>query len=150
MFGSRHNISELSSAFSAGNSGATFEHNIQAVSLLTLLVDGFSPILEAPIDRIELQAKHLGYAIDDFVVVAANGAKLLCQVKHTLAISYGDKQFEKVMNAAWHDFNSESYRPSFDKIALITGPIAKNSSHDLHCIYEQAWRLRLQRRSERG
>ena len=43
------------------------------------------------------------------------------------------------MNAAWHDFNSESYRPSFDKIALITGPIAKNSSHDLHCIYEQAW-----------
>ena len=65
MFGSRHNISELSSAFSTGNSGATFEHNIQAVFLLTLLVDGFSPILEAPIDRIELQAKHLGYAIDD-------------------------------------------------------------------------------------
>ena len=64
---------------------------------------------------------------------------MLCQVKHMLAISYGDKQFEKVMNAAWHDFNSESYRPSFDKIALITGPIAKNSSHDLHCIYEQAW-----------
>lgn len=82
MFGSRHNISELSSAFSTGNSGATFEHNIQAVFLLTLLVDGFSPILEAPIDCIELQAKHLGYAIDDFVVVAANGAKLLCQVKH--------------------------------------------------------------------
>lgn len=135
MSGSRHNISELSSAFSTGNGGTTFEHNIQAVFLLTFLVEGFSSILEASIERIELQAKHLGYAVDDFVVVAVNGAKLLCQVKHTLTIS-DNERFMEVINAAWHDFNSESYRPSLDKIALITGPIAKNSAHDLHCIHE--------------
>ena len=83
----KYSVTELSNSFTTGSGGANFERRIQAIFVLTLLVDGFSPILGTPIERIEFQAKHLGYDIDDLVVISSKGEKLLCQMKHSLSVS---------------------------------------------------------------
>src|SRR5699024_7988755 len=85
----KNDIAKLSNAFSTGG-GGSFERRIQAVFLLALLVDGVSPILNTPIERIAFQAKHLCYAVDDMVVFSASGAKLLCQMKHSLSVTEKD------------------------------------------------------------
>lgn len=134
-------IAQLSNAFSAGNGGVNFERRIQAVFVLTLLIDGFSPILKLPVQKIDFQAKHLGYDTDDLIVTAANPygtAKLLCQMKHNLSITTNNPIFQEVLNAAWNDFCKDNFDPSRDKIALITGFIAKESIHALRYIHDQA------------
>lgn len=86
-------IAKLSNAFSTGSGGVNFERRVQAVFVLALLVDGFSPILHLPVQKIDFQAKHLGYNTDDLVVTAANShetAKLLCQMKRDLSITSND------------------------------------------------------------
>lgn len=134
-------IAKLSNAFSAGNGGVNFERRIQAVFVLALLIDGFSPILHLPVQRIDFQAKHLGYDTDDLVVTAANShetAKLLCQMKHDLSITTNNSIFQEVLNAAWGDFCKADFNRSTDKIALITSFIAKESIHALRYIHDQA------------
>lgn len=134
-------ITKLSNAFSTGNGGVNFERRIQAVFVLALLVDGFSPILHLPVQRIDFQAKHLGYDTDDLVVTAANShktAKLLCQMKHDLSITTNNPIFQEVLNAAWSDFCKANFNQSTDKIALITSFIAKESIHALRYIHDQA------------
>ena len=91
----KNNIAKLSNSFSTGGGGGSFERRIQAVFLLALLVDGVSPILNAPIERIAFQARQLGHAVDDMVVFSASGAKLLCQMKHSLSVTEKTLHFKK-------------------------------------------------------
>ncbi len=127
----KNDIAKLSNAFSTGGGGGSFERRIQAVFLLVLLVDGVSPILNAPIERIAFQARQLGHAVDDMVVFSASGAKLLCQMKHSLSVTEKDATFQEVMRAAWHDFCAKTFSKERDKIALFTGFIAKDSTNAL-------------------
>jgi len=131
MDNKKYNVTKLSNAFSTGSGGANFERHIQAIFVLALLVDGFSPIIDAPIERLEFQAKHLGYDVDDLVVVSSNGTQLLCQIKHSLSVSENNSTFQEVITAAWSDFKKSSFNPDTDKITLITGFIAKDS---MHCV----------------
>lgn len=134
----KNDIAKRSNAFSTGGGGGSFERRIQAVFLLALLVDGFSPILNMPVERIAFQAQHRGYAVDDMVVFSASGAKLFCQMKHSLSVSAKDATFQKVIRAAWHDFCAETFSKERDKIALFAGFIAKNSIDALRKIHDQA------------
>lgn len=141
MAKSANEIARLSNAFSTGSGGANFERHVQAVFALTLLIDGFSPIMNIPIQRLDFQAKYLGYDIDDLVVTATKAgkeAKLLCQIKHDLIVSDKNKTFQEVITAAWNDFNKVEFRDTIDRIALITGIIAKDSVHALHQIHSHA------------
>ena len=133
-----YNVAKLSNAFSTGSGGANFERHIQAVFVLSLLVDGFSPIIDAPIERLEFQAKHLGYDVDDLVVISSTGTKLLCQMKRSLAITKSDVTFQEVLTAAWSDFKKDSFNTATDKIALITSFISKESIYSLRYIHDQA------------
>lgn len=138
MSKAEYSVAELSNAFSTGNGGGNFERNVQAAFLLAVLVDGFSPVLESPVNTLEFQAHHLGYAVDDLVVISSDNSKLLCQIKHSLAITENDTTFQEVVTAAWHDFNSQFFDRSSDKIALISGSIAKESIRALRYIHEQS------------
>ena len=60
MVDKKYKVAELSNAFSTGSGGANFERQIQAVFLLAVLIDGFTPFLDAPVKQLEFQAKHLG------------------------------------------------------------------------------------------
>ena len=138
MVSKKYDVAKLSNAFSTGSGGTNFERHIQAVFVLALLVDGFSPIIDAPIERLEFQAKHLGYDIDDLVVISSIDTKLLCQMKHSLTVAEGDGTFQDVIAAAWSDFKKDSFDTTTDKIALITSFIAKDSIHALRYIHDQS------------
>lgn len=102
-------VSEISNPFSTGQGGANFENNVQAVFVLSLLIDGFSPVLELPIKRVCLQAKRLGFEVDDLVVYAGEKGeterKLICQIKHSIVASKSNEIFKDIIRAAWHDYN---------------------------------------------
>lgn len=85
MAKSANEIARLSNAFSTGSGGANFERHVQAVFALTLLIDGFSPIMNIPIQRLDFQAKYLGYDVDDLVVTASKAGKEPKAIKYTLA-----------------------------------------------------------------
>ena len=56
----KDDIAKLSNAFSTGGGGGSFERRIQAVFLLALLVDGVSPILNMPVERLHFKRGNWG------------------------------------------------------------------------------------------
>jgi len=123
---------QISSAFSTGGGGTFFENKVQAAFVATMLSGGSAPTHpNSLITAIKLQRRYEKYKIDDFIVECQNihnsqKCKLLAQVKHSLSITKGDKEFSEVVSAAWSDFNNpEIFSPENDCIALITGPLSK-------------------------
>ena len=134
-------VAKLSPAFMTGGGGENFEKHVAAVFVLSLIVDGLSPIVEAPIKELKFQAKISGFDVDDFVVTAVQGERvkrLLCQVKHDVTISAANSTFREVITAAWADFNKPWFNKRADLIALITGFIAKDSIDALRYLHDQA------------
>lgn len=134
-------VSKLSPAFMTGGGGENFERHVAAVFVLSLIIDGFSPVLDAPIKALEFQAKKHGCDVDDFVVTAIWGKgekRLLCQVKHDVAITATNSTFQEVITAAWSDFTKPEFNKQSDMIALVTGFIAKESIDALRYLNEQA------------
>lgn len=133
-------VAKLSNSFSTGNGGGNFERYVQTVFLLTLLIDGFSPILEKQITQLDFQGKHLGYDTDDLIVTATGkmGPKILCQIKHDITITKRSLLFKEVINAAWSDFQKSIFNPETDKIVLATGILAKDTVFAFRYIYDQA------------
>lgn len=124
-------LKELSNPFSTGSGGANFETRIQASFAVLMLADGVPPCLPHwPIQKIELQAKRLGYHTDNLVVTcrdpkSSSRAKLLCQVKHKISFTKKNGTLAEVLEAAWRDFeNGELFSADLDRIALVTGPLS--------------------------
>ena len=135
-------VAKLAPSFMTGGGGENFERHVAAVFVLSLIVEGLSPIIDAPIKELKFQAKNSGYDVDDLVVTAVQGddlKKLLCQVKHDVAITTKNTTFQEVITAAWSDFNKPSFNRKTDLIALITGFIAKDSIEALRYLHEQAY-----------
>lgn len=134
-------VSKLSPAFMTGGGGENFERHVAAVFVLSLMIDGFSPVLDAPIKMVEFQAKKHGFDVDDIVVTAMRGEaerRLFCQVKHDVAVTAANNIFQEVITAAWADFTKSDFNKQSDMIALVTGFIAKDSVDALHYLHEQA------------
>lgn len=64
---SKNTVSKISNAFSTGGGGVNFEQQVQAMFLLSLLVDGFCPAMNEQTKSVWFQAK-LQYDVDDLVV----------------------------------------------------------------------------------
>lgn len=78
--------------------------------------------------QLQLQARHAGFRLDDFVVhvqpsSGTQRAKLHAQVKHHVAFATSDRELPDVIKHAWLDFNDASFDPQHDALALITGPL---------------------------
>ena len=137
---------QLSNAISTGGGGAYFEACVQAMFVTLMLTGGFAPCLPNwPITRILLQGRVHGFETDDVIVhVKDPSRKLICklaaQVKLSIRITKGDKDFGEVMQAAWNDFNNTTvFNKEKDIIALITGPLSATDTNDV------AWVLNLAR-----
>lgn len=135
-------LPNLSNPFSTGGGGVQFEYCVQAMFLLALVIDGFSPVLNKPVSRIIFQGKRMEYDIDDVIIeTETNGlftGKLHCQIKHNITISKGDLVFKEVLRAAWADFTNKSFDKANDKIALVTGFISKDAMSELREIHAKA------------
>jgi len=135
----------LSNPFSTGGGGAHFEAHIQASFLVLMLTGGCAPCLPRwPIVEIKLQGKIDGFNTDDLIVVVENPdnkerRKLLCQVKHSIAVTEGSTLFGEVMQAAWNDFkNPNLFAKGKDAIALITGPLSATDIKIVHWLLSQS------------
>ena len=56
--------SQLSNPFSTGGGGINFEWHVQSAFVLGLIIDGYSPVINMPIDKICFQAKRYGWNTD--------------------------------------------------------------------------------------
>ena len=134
-------VSKISNAFSTGGGGVNFEQNIQALFLLSLLIEGFCPIINEPTKKICFQAKHLGFDVDDLVIFTYRQdgeGKILCQIKHRITASERDKTFQEVIAAAWRDFNKDFFDRKMDRIILAVAQIALDSVQAFRFLNEQA------------
>ena len=64
----KNTVSKISNAFSTGGGGVNFEQKVQAMFLLSLLVDGFCPAMNEQTKSVWFQAK-MRYDVDDLAVL---------------------------------------------------------------------------------
>lgn len=138
-------IKQQSNPFSTGGGGGNFETRVQAAFVVLMLTGKIAPCLPAwPISKLKLQGHYLGACTDDFIAFVHcqhtdNEAKLLAQIKHSIAITEGDKVFGEVIQAAWHDFNNpDIFTVGIDSLALITGSLSANDIKNTRTILEWA------------
>lgn len=137
----KNSFSKISNAFSTGGGGVNFEQQIQAMFLLSLLIDGFCPAMNEQTKRVCFQAKRLGYDIDDLAVFTYRNqdeGKLLCQIKHSITATKNNKVFQEVICAAWNDFNKKDFDKERDQIALVTAQISMKAQQSLHFLHAKA------------
>lgn len=115
---------QVASPYLEGGGGFNFEHRVQAYFLLLMLVGGKDPVFDRRIVKLNFQARHHGYHIDDLVYYTDNGRKLLAQVKHSVSPVKSNKDFVETVQAAWRDFNSENFDTNCDRMALVTASIS--------------------------
>ena len=130
----KNSISKISNAFSTGGGGVNFEQQIQAMFLLSLLIDGFCPAMNEQTKKVHFQAKHLGHDVDDLVVITYRNqseGKMACQIKHSITATEKDKTFQEVICAAWNDFNKEDFDRDRDRISLVTAQISNKAQQSL-------------------
>ena len=133
--------SQISNPFSTGGGGVSFEHRVQASFLLGLLIDGFAPVLNQPIQKVSFQTKIHGFDLDDIMVVTNSPhreSKMLCQIKHKLSFTSSNKESREVICAAWGDYNNAKFNKSLDKLVVITGLISSGTIESLRYIYQLA------------
>lgn len=141
----KKNIKEkqVSASFATGGGGFFFEIRVQSIFAVLMLERGsILDLPPKPIHSILLQARELGYCIDDLVVQFGKKDpeyKLLCQVKHRISLSKGNSEFGQVMRDAWVDFNNPKiFSPNSDFIALVTGPMSANDVDHTRLLLEWA------------
>ncbi len=134
-----------SNPFSTGGGGVNFETRVQAVFVVLMLTGQIAPCIPSwPITKIKLQGRYEGFNTDDFILYAKNEkteseAKLLAQIKHSVAITEANETFGEVMQAAWNDFNNaDLFNANIDSIALITGPLGASDIENVRTIMEWA------------
>jgi hypothetical protein len=136
---------QISNPFSTGSGGAFFEVKVQAAFVVLMLTGGIVPCIRTwPITKLKLQGKYAGFETDDFIVFTEDsetkrGAKLLAQVKHSIAFTDKNDVFSEVIAAAWSDFNNPKiFNPALDAIVLITGPLSATDISSVRFILEWA------------
>ena len=124
-------LKQLASPISASGKGVEFENDIQALFLLTMLVDGELPFLRNnEIESLLFQAKWKEHDTDDLVIFSKQRQtgieqKLLIQIKLSVTFTESDVQFCETIANAWSDFNNANFDKENDTILLITGPLSK-------------------------
>ena len=97
-------IADVSNPFSSGGGGYDFERHIQAVFLLALAVEDFTPFFGRPVVELKFQAKKYGYNFDDIVATTNDNKCLHCQIKRSINITKSNNEFKEIMTEAWSDF----------------------------------------------
>ena len=135
----------LSNPFSTGGGGYNFENSVQAAFVVLMLTGGVAPCIQPlPIRQIKLQGKYAGFDTDDFIAYAESRggrqkAKLLAQIKHSVAITEKDQVFSAVIQAAWSDFqNGKVFNSETDAFALISRPLSAHDIENARVVLERA------------
>ena len=116
----------MTSPIATGGGGTLFELHVDTFFLALLLVRAMPPILtDCQVERIHLQAGHLGWNTDDLLLIGSrpDGGRrqLAIQIKRQFSISRTEKECKKAFADYWNDFkHNDSFNPENDQLALVT------------------------------
>lgn len=115
----------IASPAATGGAGTLFEQHVDAFWLVLLLVRAIPPVLrDSTVVELHLQARHLGWATDDMLVVGetAGGSRrrLLGQTKRSFTVSSTDAECVKTIEGFWSDFTNPAFVRTTDRFVLTT------------------------------
>ncbi|MBX4266207.1 hypothetical protein [Clostridium estertheticum] len=134
---------EQSNPFSTGGGGVNYEIYVQTYFTCCMLLGWNIPGMNGGcIDLIKLQGRYEGYDVDDCVLYFENESsksKLMCQIKHSLALTENDKTFKDVLTSAWNNYNNkELFDRRKDCIALVVAGLSATDIKNARIILEWA------------
>ncbi len=135
--GGKFKPKQMSNPYSTSGVGYDLEHAVQASFVVLMLSQGiFSPVSSKHIVKIQLQNRIRDIYTDDLTVYYGDSDlniynKMFAQIKRSVQISRGNKNFRETIETTWLDFKGNSFNESIDKLALITTPM---SNLDNTCI----------------
>ena len=134
---------EQSNPFSTGGGGVNYEIYVQTNFTCCMLLGWNIPGMHGGcIDLIKLQGRYEGYDVDDCVLYfenESNKSKLMCQIKHSLALTENDKTFKDVLTSAWNNYNNkELFDENKDCIALVVAGLSATDIKNARMILEWA------------
>lgn len=134
---------EQSNPFSTGGGGVNYEIYVQTYFACCMLLEWKMPGMhEGHIDSIKLQGRYDGYDVDDCIIFFGNEnnkSKLMCQIKHSLAITENDQTFKDVITSAWNNYNNKKlFDDNNDCIALVVAGLSATDIKNTRVILEWA------------
>jgi len=114
----------------AGGEGFTFEGDVAALYLTSLLAEAYAPgIFDRTVVRVSVQQRDFGEPLDDVIVdfedVAKNPARLSLQVKRSLTLSKAatNTDYRDVIRDSWATLRKPDFRISVDRYGAAVGTI---------------------------
>src|SRR6266540_375862 len=114
----------------AGGDGFTFEGDVAALYLTSLLAEAYAPgIDDRTVVRVSVQQRDFGEPLDDVIVdfedVAKNPARLSLQVKRSLTLSKAatNTDYRDVIRDSWATLRKPDFRISVDRYGAAVGTI---------------------------
>src|SRR5258708_9506677 len=133
------------SAELTGGAGFTFEGNVAATYLVSLLIEGPARGLSGgTVARVAVQQAGFGEPLDDLVVDAegVNGtcARIALQIKRSLTISAAtsNSDFREIVVKAWESVNGSGFRSGIDRVGCATGDVSSRAARVLETVCEIA------------
>src|SRR5258708_7707280 len=133
------------SAELTGGAGFTFEGNVAATYLVSLLIEGPARGLSGgTVARVAVQQAGFGEPLDDLVVDAegVNGtcARIALQIKRSLTISAAtsNSDFREIVVKAWESVNGSGFRSGIDRAGCATGGGSSSAARLLETVCEIA------------
>lgn len=128
-----------------GGAGFTFEGNVVATYLVSLLIEGSARgLFGGRTARVAVQQAAFGEPLDDLVVDidAANGtrARISLQIKRSLTISAAttNDDFREIVVNSWKTLGRDGFREGVDRVGAATGDVSSSAAASVERIYEIA------------
>lgn len=135
---------KVATSESTGGAGEGFENRVNGLFAVLMLCNGELAVLPGlKVSRLEFQTKDRGYELDDTLVILRDSkgdvSRILAQVKRSVTLSYGNKEFRDTIAGAWVDYNN---RALFDKgkdyCLLATGPLSGKDTNAMGWLCNRA------------
>jgi hypothetical protein len=129
----------------AGGAGFTYEGDVAAFYLCSLLAEAYAPgIDDRVVCCVSVQQRDFGEPLDDVIVdfrsATGNLARLSLQVKRSLTISKADSNtdFREIIRDCWATLAKENFRHGADRLGAAIGQVAVSKAQALTSLCELA------------
>ena len=129
----------------AGGAGFTYEGDVAAFYLSSLLAEAFAPgIDDRVVCCVSVQQRDFGEPLDDVIVdfrsATGEPARLSLQVKRSLTISDAktNTDFHEVVRDSWSTLNKDHFRYGIDRYGAAVGAVAQSKAEAMNKLCEFA------------
>ncbi len=123
----------------AGGAGFTYEGDVAAFYLSSLLAEAFAPgIKDRVVCCVSVQQRDFGEPLDDVIVdfrgATGEPARLSLQVKRSLTISdaKSNTDFREVVRDSWSTLNKNNFRRGMDRYGAAVGEVAQSKAEAMN------------------